>query len=56
MTHQLLSAREKLLDEFDDGDRGDGLHMATITTEHRAEIEALIVGGRAGPTTSSQGS
>ncbi len=45
--HELLAALEKLVEQFDDGEGGGtSQHMATITPQHRAELEALIARGR----------
>ena len=42
--YELLAALRELLDEFDDGNGGTE-RMATITSEHYAELEALIARG-----------
>ena len=47
--YELLAALEMLLDCFDDGEGGTSQHMATITPEHRAELQALIACGRTAP-------
>ena len=45
--YELLAALEQLVEQFDDGEGGGASqHMATITPEYRAELEALIARGR----------
>lgn len=44
--YELLAALEELIDQCDDGEAAACQHMATITPEHRAELEALLTRGR----------